>query len=87
MFSRRLTAWVAAASMAPLGVVTTSGAGDAAASEAAPARAGHHQYVATIRRTEHGIPHITADGFGSLGFGSGYAAAQTSTCKIGRAHV
>ena len=82
MFSRRLTAWVAAASMAPLGVVTTSGVGDAAASEAAPARAGHHQYVATIRRTEHGIPHITADGFGSLGFGSGYAAAQTSTCTL-----
>ena len=40
------------------------------------------RYVATIRRTEHGIPHITADSFGDLGFGSGYAAAETSICTL-----
>ena len=39
-------------------------------------------YSATIRRTEHGIPHITASSFGSLGFGSGYAAAETSICTL-----
>lgn len=39
-------------------------------------------YTATITRTEHGIPHITARDFGSLGFGSGYATAQTSTCTL-----
>ncbi|MFL6061147.1 MAG: penicillin acylase family protein [Marmoricola sp.] len=39
-------------------------------------------YSATITRTEHGIPHITAANFGSLGFGAGYAAAQTETCTL-----
>src|SRR4051812_30733754 len=40
------------------------------------------RYAATITRTEHGIPHITAKDFGSLGFGSGYAAAGTSICTL-----
>ncbi|MCU1360252.1 MAG: peptidase penicillin amidase, partial [Ilumatobacteraceae bacterium] len=39
-------------------------------------------YSATITRTEHGIPHITASNFGNLGFGAGYAAAQTTTCDL-----
>ncbi len=39
-------------------------------------------YTATITRTTHGIPHITASDYGSLGYGSGYAAAQTSTCTL-----
>src|SRR5690242_20082661 len=39
-------------------------------------------YKATITRTAHGIPHITATDFGSLGFGSGYAAAGTSICTL-----
>ncbi len=39
-------------------------------------------YSATITRTDHGIPHITASDFGSLGFGSGYAAAETTTCTL-----
>src|SRR6476469_2481459 len=84
MFSRRLTALVVAATLAPFGaVVTTASGGTAAASDtAAPARAAHPRYTATIRRTEHGIPHITATSFGSLGFGSGYAAAQNSTCTL-----
>ncbi|WP_370248832.1 penicillin acylase family protein [Nocardioides sp.] len=45
-----------------------------------PARAA--RYEAQIRWTEHGIPHITADDFGSLGFGSGYAAAENSICTL-----
>ena len=39
-------------------------------------------YSATITRTAHGIPHIVAKDFGSLGFGSGYAAAETSICTL-----
>ena len=39
-------------------------------------------YSAKITRTEHGIPHIVAKDFGSLGFGSGYAAAETSICTL-----
>ncbi|MDP3894692.1 penicillin acylase family protein [Nocardioides sp.] len=39
-------------------------------------------YRATIRRTKHGIPHIVAKDFGSLGFGSGFSAAETSLCNL-----
>jgi acyl-homoserine-lactone acylase len=39
-------------------------------------------YEATIRVTKHGIPHITADDFGSLGYGGGYAAASASICTL-----
>lgn len=51
------------------------------AQPAAAAKAGP-KYHATIRRTAHGIPHITADSFGSLGFGAGYAAADSSICTL-----
>ena len=39
-------------------------------------------YEADIRWTEYGIPHITADDLGSLGFGNGYAAARDNLCVI-----
>ncbi len=39
-------------------------------------------YSAKITRTRYGIPHIEAKDFGSLGFGSGYAAAGTSICTL-----
>ena len=39
-------------------------------------------YEATISRTSHGIPHVVAKDFGSLGFGSGYAAAGSSICTL-----
>ncbi|MGZ4447153.1 penicillin acylase family protein [Oryzihumus sp.] len=88
MFSRptaaRLTAVVAAAVL-PLGVALTPTPTTPAATAdpAGPAaRAAHPAYTATIRTTTHGIPHITADSFGSLGFGSGYAAAQASICTL-----
>ena len=41
-------------------------------------------YRATIERTQGGIPHITAEDFGSLGFGTGYAAAQDNFCALAR---
>src|ERR1700712_4239701 len=57
-----------------LSVAVPSISGGAAA--AAP------RYTATITRTAHGIPHIVAKDFGSLGFGAGYAAAGTSICTL-----
>ncbi len=35
---------------------------------------------AEIRRTEYGIPHITANDWASLGYGYGYAYAQDNFC-------
>ena len=55
--------------------ITGAVAGQANAAPASP-------YDATITRTKHGIPHIVAKDFGSLGFGSGYAAAETSICTL-----
>lgn len=85
---RRLVALLAAASLTPLVAVASSGAapatGESVGTQAAPpattARAG--RYDATIRWTEHGIPHVVARDFGSLGFGSGYAAADASICTL-----
>lgn len=37
---------------------------------------------ATITRTRHGIPHIVADDYESLGFGHGFATAETSICTL-----
>ncbi len=39
-------------------------------------------YHVTIRRTEHGIPHIVAGDFASLGYGYGYAFAQDAICPM-----
>lgn len=39
-------------------------------------------YQARIVRTEYGIPHITADDWGGLGFGQGYAYAQDRACTL-----
>ncbi|GAA5154893.1 penicillin acylase family protein [Nocardioides marinquilinus] len=46
------------------------------------ASADRPRYRATVRWTRHGIPHVTARSFGSLGFGSGYAAAESSVCTL-----
>ncbi len=37
---------------------------------------------ARITRTAHGIPHIVASDYESLGFGEGYATAETSICNL-----
>ncbi|GGO70963.1 penicillin acylase family protein [Nocardioides deserti] len=89
---RRLTCSLAAAALVPAGLAvsvpsTASGApegpGAATTSAASPAAVGKPaRYRATIEWTKHGIPHITADDFGSLGFGSGYAAAGASLCTL-----
>ena len=74
---RRLTAALAAAALLPLTAVALPAGG--AADAAAPHR---DRYRATIAITKHGIPHITASGFGSLGFGSGYAATEDAVCTL-----
>ncbi len=73
-----LSGLLAGAVVTPLGGAT----GPVTASPATATRADRPTYSATIERTSHGIPHITGDSFGDLGFGSGYAAAQTSTCTL-----
>ena len=40
------------------------------------------RYRARIRITEHGIPHITAEDYGSLGFGQGYVVTMQSGCNL-----
>jgi acyl-homoserine-lactone acylase len=40
------------------------------------------RYVAEIRRTQYGIPHILAGDYGSLGYGYGYAFAQDNLCVM-----
>jgi acyl-homoserine-lactone acylase len=39
-------------------------------------------YRAMIERTSYGVAHITADDWGSLGFGQGYAFAQDRACTL-----
>lgn len=73
---RRLTAVLASAALVPFAAVALPRSG-ADAAPAAPPR-----YHATIDWTAHGIPHITADDFGSLGFGSGYAASSAAICTL-----
>ncbi len=85
MLQPRLVALLASVSLAPLGLLVHSA--DAAPQvEAAPAVAAPaakaSKYRATVRFTEHGIPHITASDFGSLGYGSGYAAAESAICVL-----
>lgn len=52
---------------------------DADSSLLAPANGVHK---ATITRTSHGIPHIVANDYESLGFGQGYATAEDSLCVL-----
>ncbi len=39
-------------------------------------------YVATVRWTSYGIPHVRAYDWGSLGYGYGYAFARDSLCTL-----
>lgn len=45
------------------------------------------KYSATVTKTEFGIPHITADSWGSLGFGEAYTAAEDQVCNMALALV
>ncbi|MBS42669.1 MAG: peptidase S45 [Nocardioides sp.] len=68
---------------APVVAVTAPGATpDAAGLQTARQQRRAARYDATVRITEHGIPHVTARTWGSLGYGSGYAAAESSICTL-----
>ncbi|XRQ15947.1 penicillin acylase family protein [Actinomadura welshii] len=56
------------------------------ASEATELRA-ERGMSATIRYTEYGIPHITAEDYAGLGYGTGYAAAKDNACLIAQGVV
>ncbi|MDQ3742011.1 MAG: penicillin acylase family protein, partial [Actinomycetota bacterium] len=45
------------------------------------------EYDATIQRTDHGIPHITAKDYASLGYGYGYAFAEDNLCVMADQYV
>ncbi len=62
-----------------LSIVFTSAGSGAGAVGAPGTTAG---YQATISRTEHGVPHINAEGWGNLGFGVGYAFAEDNLCVM-----
>ena len=46
-----------------------------------------YRYEATVVKTEYGIPHITAESWGSLGFGEAYTAAEDHICNMALALV
>lgn len=53
-----------------------------AADTLATVKLGAGSFSATVRRTAHGIPHVLADDFASLGYGYGYAFAQDNLCEL-----
>lgn len=75
---------VAALMLTPLAAMaTTPAAADDSGGAAQPARAVKaKQYDATIRITEHGIPHIKADSFEDLAYGAGWATTAAATCTL-----
>ena len=64
------------------GAPRTSTTAAALSTVSGPAKRKGPKYRATVKVTEHGIPHITAKSFGSLGYGSGWAAADSSICTL-----
>jgi acyl-homoserine-lactone acylase len=72
----------AVAVSAAVALVTSLAAGTATTAAAAPLEPPGGSYDVTVTRTEHGIPHVVADDWGSLGYGHGYATAQTSICSL-----
>ena len=74
-----------ALALAPLAAVPVALAvpGPAPAADAAATPASRSaRYAATVEVTDHGIPHVTADNFRSLGFGSGYAQSGDALCTL-----
>ena len=81
--NRRATAVLASLALLPtLLVAHTASRPEAARAAESSLRPSDDAYSATITRTEHGIPHVTAGDYGSLGFGNGFATAETSICSL-----
>ncbi|MFK4066414.1 penicillin acylase family protein [Streptomyces sp. NPDC029674] len=74
----RRSAAVGITLLTAVALLPSSGAG-AAPREARPSGGGLH---ATIRYTEYGIPHILAEDYKNLGFGTGWAQAADQVCTL-----
>lgn len=59
-----------------------SGPGKIAPATGGNGGGGEPTYRATVRWTEHGVPHVRAADLGSLGFGQGYAMARAHVCVM-----
>ncbi len=70
-----------AALAAALAAATACG-GSSTTPPATPAGAAPAARAATIRWTEHGVPHVEAADLGGLGFGQGYAMARAHLCVM-----
>src|SRR3954462_15640357 len=81
---RRLPLVAAALALGTLAVPAIAAGDHPAPSTAAAAK---HHYDVTITRTQYGIPHITANDYGSLGYGYGYAFAQDNLCTMAADYV
>lgn len=79
---RRATAVLASLALLPAVAAVEAVSSPAPAAAQSVLRPADGVYRATIKRTEHGIPHIVADDYGSLGFGHGFATAETSICSL-----
>jgi acyl-homoserine-lactone acylase len=81
--TRRATAVLATLALLPaFTAVQAVSAPEGTAAAASLLRPADGTYRATIKRTKHGIPHIVAKDYGSLGFGHGFATAETSICSL-----
>jgi acyl-homoserine-lactone acylase len=84
MKGRWLLAGVAATlALGAASSLPASGAG----TRTATVHAAQSDLSATIRRTEHGIPHIEASTFLGAGYGYGYAFAQDNLCVMADDYV
>lgn len=63
--------------------------GMAACSKPSPdnAAASKERYNATVRWTAHGVPHVRAADWGSLGYGFAYAVATDAVCTLAREFI
>src|SRR4051794_26978583 len=72
-------------------VAVVAGGGQARAPRAQAAakgiQTGSGPFNVVIRRTAHGVPHILAADWRSLGYGYGYAFAQDNLCTIAESYV
>ncbi len=80
-----LPAFTAAQTLGPQGAAAAPAATLPAAADEKPGsllRPPDGMRRATIKVTEHGIPHVIAKDYESLGLGHGYATATTSICTL-----
>jgi acyl-homoserine-lactone acylase len=76
--------WVAIWASAGLVAACAPAAADQTAASSGASRS---HYRASIVWTADGIPHITADNFGSLGYGYGFALASNDLCTMASSYI